>query len=201
MAKSYGAVYHDIIKKKLPHYLYQHSLGVAQSGQELAYLYGEDPVKAYQSGLLHDYAKSYSTQVLRNYAAQQEISLDEISWKEPQLLHGPVGALLLREELKVEDPEILEAVYYHTTGAPGLGKLGKIIFLADVIEEGRSYPGVEKLRRAAREDLRAALIQALDQTIKLVIDRCNLLHPYSVAFRNELLDNSISGVPYESNPF
>ena len=42
----------------------------------------------------------------------------------------------------VRDEEILKAIKYHTTGNENMSLLEKIVFLADAIEEKRSYLGV-----------------------------------------------------------
>ena len=52
-----------------------------------------------------------------------------------------------------------------------MSKLEKILYLADGIEPGRDYPGVERLRRLAREDLDKALLFSLEQTIRYVKGR------------------------------
>ena len=39
----------------------------------------------------------------------------------PVLLHGQVGSEILRRECGIDDPEVLEAVWWHTTFNRGLG--------------------------------------------------------------------------------
>ena len=52
-----------------------------------------------------------------------------------EILHGFVGYRIVRDELKIEDEEILEAIKYHTIGKKGLSKLGRIIYIADAVEK------------------------------------------------------------------
>jgi len=66
--------------------------------------------------------------------------------------------------------------------------LDKIIYLADYIEPGRSYQEVGEIRRVSFHNLDLALLLAVDNAIKSVLDRNLLLHPRSVAFRNELVE-------------
>jgi HD superfamily phosphohydrolase YqeK len=56
-----------------------------------------------------------------------------------------------------------------------------------MLEPGRKFPGVEKLRRLAYEDLDQALLKCLEHTIFYVINKGRLLHPLTVEARNELL--------------
>ena len=67
--------------------------------------------------------------------------------------------------------------------------LTKIIYLADYIEPGRKFAGVNKLRELAYEsrDLNKALLLGLDRTIKRVVDKGKLLHPKTIEARNYLL--------------
>jgi predicted HD superfamily hydrolase involved in NAD metabolism len=168
--------------------LYRHSLGVAEAAAELAERFGADPRKAYLAGLLHDYAKSYSRQDLRRKARRLGLTLDRITARHEKLLHAPVGAALLVSELKISDPDIIRAVYYHTTGRSRMTLLEKVVYLADYIAEGRDYEGVAEIRQIAEKDLDRALLASVDHAIQSVLARRLLLHPCSVAFRNSLLE-------------
>jgi len=87
----------------------------------------------------------------------------------------------------VTDEDVLSAIRYHTTGRAGMSALEAIVFLADLIEPGRTFPGVEELRRLSREDLNAALLAAYDGLIRYVLDQGGLLHSATTAARNDLL--------------
>lgn len=167
--------------------LYRHCLGVAEMAESLARRYGVDTDKAFVVGMIHDYGKRYSSQELLIKAGQFKLELDSITLSESKLLHASVGAALVERDLGINDPDMIRAVSYHTTGRPGMGLLEKIIYLADYIEVGRNYVGVEKIREIACTDLDRALLVAVDHTLKSILDRRLLLHPRSVAFRNSLL--------------
>lgn len=65
-----------------------------------------------------------------------------------------VGSYLAKKEYKIEDPEILSAILYHTTGRPGMTLLEQIIFTADYIEPGRKQaPNLTQIRHLAFTDL------------------------------------------------
>ena len=65
--------------------------------------------------------------------------------------------------------------------------LDKIICLADFIEEGRRYSGVEKIREFAFIDINRALLAGMELSIKNVLQKGILLHPMTVEARNTLL--------------
>ncbi len=177
----------DILIKHLGSKLYRHSLGVAQTAASLAERYGEQPERAYLTGMVHDYGKVYSGEELRRRAREMSLDLDRVILAEPGLLHAPVGAALLPVELGIVDIEIIRAVTYHTTCRQGASLLEKIVYLADYIEPGRRHPAVRVVREAAENNLHTALLLAVEQTIKRVLERGKLLHPRSVEFRNSLL--------------
>ncbi len=166
--------------------MFQHCLGVKDTAVRLAQVYGLDPVKAELTGIIHDYGKLFSHNELIQVARSQGMD-DPLIYREPALLHAPVGAVLLKDDLGVEDPEILEAVRVHTTGSPEMSLLARIIYLADYIEPGRDCPGVETIRQLAYLDLQGALLAAVDFTIHYIMERKRLLHPSSIAFRNSLV--------------
>ncbi len=178
----------DIIKKRAGETLFRHCLGVKNTAMQLAQVHGVDPEKAALTGMLHDYGKLYSDEELARVARRCHLE-DPVIYQEPVLLHAPVGALLLQEELAVEDPAILEAVRVHTTGFPGMSLLAQIIYVADYIEPQRTCPGVQVIRKLAFTHLQDALLASVDFTIQYVLDRKKLIHPHSIAFRNDLIQS------------
>ena len=53
---------------------------------------------------------------------------------------------MAKTRLGIEDEEIIDAIRFHTSGKPNMSLLGKLVFVADMVEEGRNYEGVEYLR-------------------------------------------------------
>lgn len=181
------------MKRMLSEELYRHSLGVAKAAASLAEYFGESKEKAYLTGIVHDYGKRYTPRELIEKAEKTGLCLDRVTRQESRLLHAPVGAALLKTEVKLEDPRIIRAVYYHTTGRKGMNGLEKAIYLADYIEDGRDFPEAEKIRELARSDPEQAMLEAVEFAIKSVLRRGLLLHPRSVAFRNSLLEKKREG--------
>ena len=108
------------------------------------------------------------------------------------MLHGYVGAQLIAEEYDVDSPEIAQAIYRHTVGGPHMTDLDKIVYFADMIEPHRNYPEVGELRRLSREaSLDEMVLEGLNQSIIFVVSKGHLLHPDTIAARNDiLLENS-----------
>lgn len=175
------------IKNRISKKRFIHSLGVVEVALRLARCYGADEEKTKIAAICHDCAKNESRESLLATAQRYGLVLDEVVHYETQLMHGPVGSLIARHELGVEDEEILSAIASHTTGKKEMTLLDKIIYLSDFVEPGRNYPGVEALRELAFLDLDRAMIQAFDNTIRYVLSLDSVLHPNTIEARNQLI--------------
>lgn len=178
---------HQQLKNNVSERRYHHILGVIDAATYLARKYNENEESAHIAALFHDYAKNYSKEELMQYMSQYGLETDEIMQSTYQLLHGKVGAHIAKISYNIEDDDILNAIEYHTTGRKGMSKLEKIIYLADFIELGRDYPGVEDLRIISEEGLDKAMVQALNNTIGYVLSMGSLLHTNTIEARNDII--------------
>ena len=107
--------------------------------------------KALIAAMLHDCGKyvSLSSPLLAGFRCPPGVP-------EP-VLHQYTGAYLAEHSFGVSDAEILDAIRYHTSGREGMGRLEKLVFLSDMLEDGRNYDGVEALRALFWRDLDACL--------------------------------------------
>ena len=153
-----------------------HSLAVADVSVDMGERFGGDPLRLAMAGLLHDGAKGLGDDRLLAVGASHGLITDPAERENPSLLHGPVAAWMAGRDWGVDDPVILEAIRYHTTGAEMIHKEACIVFMADLIEPGRSYPGVDILRRLCGEDLRLAMIEAIEQTFVYLAREQKPLH-------------------------
>lgn len=183
----------EIIRFKLSKQRFKHSLQVAEVARELALHYQVDADKAYFTGLLHDYAKGISSQELLDIAEKNDLLKDKMERQVPDLLHAAVGSWLVQHELNIEDPEVLQAIKVHTLGDINMSNMDKIIYLADMIEPGRDYPGQERLKSLAFRDLDGAMLLGLESTIRYCLDQGRLLHPRTVEVRNHYLQCIMPG--------
>ena len=177
----------EYIKKNLKESRYIHSLGVRDFAIKLAKKYNCDENKARIAGLIHDCAKNLNDGDIISILNEVGIKLSETEVSNPQIKHGLVGAIISKKVFKINDVEILDAVTYHTTGRKNMFLLEKIIYIADYIEPGRNYPGVDILRKQAFIDLDKALLLAFDNTIKFVLEKGELLHIDTISARNDII--------------
>lgn len=94
-----------------------------------------------------------------------------------KLMHAKTGAALARDLFNISD-RVYSAIRWHTTGKPDMTLLEKIIYMADYIEPNRDFPGVDKLRKLAYEDLDAAMVLGLKMSLEDI--RSYGAEPYEV---------------------
>ncbi len=182
----------EYVKDRVTLGRFAHSQRVAKQAMLLAKKHNIDIDIAYKAGIAHDCCRELTGKELLSLAEHYGIVADEYEQDWPLGLHGKVAAKFLEEEFLLSE-EIKEAIAYHVTGHPNMGKLARIIYLADKIEEGRSYPGVEKIREIAETDLNGALLIAIDSAFNYLINKRLPIHPDSLALRNSLLLKHKSG--------
>lgn len=166
---------------------YNHSIGVMETAVNLASIYNYDVDKARLAGLLHDCAKFKDPLNLLKRVNDFGIILDDIMYANNELIHGPLGAKIAEFEYGVKDSEILNAIKYHTTGRENMTLLEKIIYIADYIEPGRDFFGIESIRNLAKKDLDKSVRISMDNTLKYLIEKHKLIHPDTLKSRNYLL--------------
>lgn len=182
----------DKVKEKLIYSIgnerYKHSVRVMEEAIKLANVYDCDEEKAAIAGLLHDCGKFKNEYELLKSAYDFGIIQRDTYTINSALIHGALGAEVARKELCIEDKEILDAIQYHTTGKEDMTLLEKIIYLSDYIEADRNFPGVDEIRQLAYENLDLALLNAIDKTIKHIIDKGYYIHPDTINARNYLIN-------------
>lgn len=175
-----------IVKEQLTEHRYLHTIGVMETAVTLAKQYGADEKKAELAAIFHDYAKFRSKAEMKAIIIAEGYPEDLLQYN-AELWHAPVGAYLVQKEAGIADQEILDAIRYHTSGRPGMSLLEKIIYLADYIEPGRNFPGVDEVRALAKEDLEKALIKAVQNTILFLMRKNQPVYPDSFQTYNDLV--------------
>lgn len=165
----------DIMERlsdKLNKKRYLHSIGVMDTAACLAMKYAYDVNKARYAGILHDCAKNYSDEKLLEKAEKYKIRLSEVEKDNPDLLHSKVGMFVARDEYDIEDEDILNAIYCHTTGKPDMTLLEKIIFIADYIEPNRTseLPMMDEIRKMAFTDMNKCIVMICENSLKYLDD-------------------------------
>lgn len=171
------------LRQTLSPHRYQHILNVEKAAIQLAETYGQDPIKAGLAGLLHDYAKEKPDSYFQQLIQERNLDPDLLQWGN-NLWHGYLGIYAIQEELGLEDPEILEAIRVHTIGKANMSPLDMILYVADYIEEGRNFPGVEEARRIAFSSLEEGVAYETAETLSFLAQKRIPIYPQTLETYN-----------------
>ncbi len=152
---------------------------------KMAERWGEDPGEIAEAAILHDITKKLSPSEQLRLCEKYGIILDIYEQSEPKLLHARTGAYLARDLFGVSD-SVFHAIERHTTGQVGMSTMDKIIYLADMAEAGRSFPGVDRIRGLLYTDLNLAMEEALRLSEEEVRSRGAKPHPRTLRTREWL---------------
>lgn len=144
--------YYDYVRQRLPRSKFRHCISTAEFMAALAVSLRIDIDQAVTAGLLHDLCRAHKAPEMLRKAQDYGLPISAFARKKPNLLHGPLAAEECRRVLGVQDPAIYEAIYWHTTGRPGLDLLGQALYFADFAEPTRTYPEAEEARRRLKQE-------------------------------------------------
>ncbi len=169
---------------------FKHSISVMEMCLKLAKCHNLDENEAALAGLTHDIAKEIPDEIAYKMLDEEGLQLDEIEKKTHSLIHQKVGAIVVKNKYGLSE-NIQKAIMYHTCTSPDMNDLGKVLFLADKIADGREgdYPLIEEYRETAKRNLDEAIIMILDNNIKYLIDKEKTIHPNAVLTRNKLIED------------
>ena len=172
----------------LPLRLQEHIGRVRVLAAELAALHTVDELNVDLAAAAHDLARSMKPDKLLEEARRLGLPVSPVEVHAPILLHGPIAARWIEDDLPDLPPEVVEAVRVHTTGKPGMDAVARVVFLADKLEPNKleRRPDLQDILDNARCDLDRALLAYLDRETASRIRNGDLVHPQTLALRNEL---------------
>ena len=174
------------VGKILSEYRFCHTLGVERMAARLARIYCPDKeLKLRAAALLHDVTKELTVDEHMAIFEHYGVEVDDLLLGAPSLLHAVTASLCLYDEYPdFADGELVDAVRYHTTGRAGMTLAEKIIYLADYIEDNRTYDDCVHLRDAffgadidgmsdaeKEEHLDRILLLSFDMTLRDLVSR------------------------------
>ena len=182
---------------------FEHTLGVEREIQSLCALYLPEKVKEMRvAALLHDITKELSPaehiKLLEKYGA----TIPESYRRNPKLFHALTGAYLAREKFaKFVDDRMFSAILYHTTGRRDMTTEEKLLYLADYIEDTRTFDDCVRLRKYFYDNIATAstkaekqgvldktLLYSFDMTIKVLVLEDAEIDLNAVDARNFLIE-------------
>ena len=167
---------------------FTHTVAVERMVERLASLYCPhlcDKLRA--AALLHDLTKEWSVEQHVDYCRSCGIEPDASYFLSPKTFHAMTASLYIAREMPdYNDPVIVNAVRWHTTGHAGMTLSEKLIYLADYIDESRTHDGCVLLRRY----FFGADPDAMDATEREALLRDTLILSYDLTMRDLLSDGT-----------
>jgi len=179
-----------------------HTIGVEREIAVLSGIYtpeGEYMLRV--AALLHDITKELSHEEQLQLCDESGIIYTDAEKRMPKTFHARTAAVRIRRDFpEFADPAVIDVIRWHTTGRAGMTIGDKLLYLADYIEDTRTFPDCVELRRqfyaglagAADEASRALhlcdiLILSFDMTIRGLLEDGTPIHMDTVAARNDLI--------------
>ena len=177
-----------LLQQSLKPKRYEHSVRVYRTALKMAEHYHADVNKVAVASLIHDCGRQIPKEDSVAKAKELGIPVDPVEENQPILLHAKLGVYYAVHKYGVnpDDREVLDAIRYHSTGTTDMTQTAKIVFLADLIEPGRDFEGVEDLREASFQDLDRGMLLSYDNTIRYLLEDGLLIHPDAIAGYNQL---------------
>lgn len=158
-----------------------HSLRTAETAGMIALLYGVDPDEAWLAGAFHDWDRELAEEELLRLAGDRGLAVCDIERQHPRLLHARTGAGSASEAFPELSLSCCGAIARHTVADVTMSELDMILYVADMIEPGRRWPGVDDLREAVGTVSLSDLFGlAYEQTMLHLIRSRKLIHPIAL---------------------
>lgn len=186
----------ELVKPYLTEKRYEHTLSVKREAERLGEIFLLDEVnRLAASALLHDITKKADAKKQLQYCEEFGIIIGKDELYSPAVFHAITGAEVAgRDFPDYTDDEIISGVRWHTTGRDGMTVFESIIFLADYIEETRTFDDCVAVRKYFYDHislcadklkvLRETMVYAFDLTVKGLVDDGGIIDGHTVAARN-----------------
>ncbi|MBR4872908.1 MAG: bis(5'-nucleosyl)-tetraphosphatase (symmetrical) YqeK [Clostridia bacterium] len=179
-----------------------HTAAVEEMARRIGELYLPREVDVLRAAaLLHDITKEYSADKQLQICREFGIIISKQDMLTPKTFHAKTAAALIPVLYPdFADEDVISAVRWHTTGRAGMTLLEKIVYLADYIDESRTFADCVALRalfwdaepQTMREEERLAhlnrvLIRSFDMTLASLIEEGAPVSDDTFSARNWLI--------------
>ena len=190
------------VMKKTSLKRFRHTVAVEAMTARLCALFCPDKTLLMRAAaLLHDITKELDTEAQIALCERYGLSVSDLDRISPKTFHARTAAAMIEREYPAfADIEVVSAVRWHTTGRADMTLTDQLIYLADYIDESRTFENCVILRRyfwgadpermstAQREALlRDTLILSFDMTVRDLLDEGKPIAEETMQARNALL--------------
>ena len=179
----------EIVRQRLKPKRWLHTLGCMKLAAKWSKYYGLKSETCQLAALLHDSWRDVAPHTAISFAREYGLEISSMQLDYPVLLHGPLASLWAEQSLSITDEDVLEAIYWHTTGREGLRPLAMLIYCVDSLEEQRIYAGVETLRASlGKAPLAEICLAVIEQSISYQLQKKEAIALDTISWRNSLLE-------------
>ncbi|TYB95679.1 MAG: HD domain-containing protein [Kosmotoga sp.] len=175
----------DLLREIVSKERLQHIMGTTELAESLSMVYKTNGNYVKMASLGHDLFRDIDPVRLllmfRGYGKRE----NEFEQKKPVLLHGKVAALYLKRQFDVQEA-VFDAIYWHVSGHKKLNRIGKILMIADIAEENRTFPISHDIRKMAFENLNRAYEMTIRSKIEWALKENTFLLPEIVETWNHI---------------
>lgn len=163
-----------------------HSIRVAECAVMLCRKFGLDEDKGWFLGMAHDMCKYFEADELLSLAEKDGMPIYDMERDKPVLLHGRAAAVYLKEHYDVDDPDLLEAIAVHVSGAVGMSDYAKVLYVADKTEAGRDHLPAGYREKLYAMPLDAMMLKVLNDNYEYIVSQGFVVYPGTEKLINEL---------------
>jgi len=151
-----------------------HIYGTAKTVVNLAKKYNANIFDLTIAALLHDITKETALEKIDSMG----VETGEFKYLPRKIVHAFTASAIAKPIFNIKKKAIIDAVRYHTTGAPKMGKLAKLLFIADFIEPNRDGELYADIRQEVKDEPRInrAVLKILQTKIAHVKAKGNTVH-------------------------
>ena len=165
------------IRSRLPEKRYLHSVSVAETAVMLAGRFNISEEDARIVGLYHDaYRYVKKEDAIKDLEKHGFIPYPEEIENE-SLLHAPVAAVHMRDDIGNVPESYIKAVRFHTLGSKDMGTLGAVLYIADYSEPRRRHLSDEERKSIYSHDSLEGMV-------------CHIIREQNMYFKREGISNA-----------
>lgn len=190
------------VRPRLTEKRYGHTLAVEKKAAELGQIFLPEQILALRAAaLLHDITKKDDMDIQLQYCKEFGLPVTEVDLYSPKIFHAMTAAAIVKRDFpEFADAQVVDGVRWHTTGHTGMTLFESLVYLADYIEDTRTFADCVTLREffemqmakattdlERQNALERTLLLSFDMTIRGLIEENSPIGKDTLDARNELI--------------
>ena len=195
------------VSERLSEKRFSHTLGVERAAGRIAeYFPSLDVSELSAAALLHDITKEFTLEEHYALALSQGVTLTDEQIQSREILHSLTAPYAVAWDYpEFASENLLSSLLNHTTACAGMSIFDEVIYIADYVEDGRTYPVCVEVRdmlfsglKTATNDaerlsaLHKATLKSLENTINKLLFQGRILNERTKEAREYILSQLLA---------